>query len=264
MENTAIYELASGHIITLALGISRLAIAFLMLPIFSSQLVPPLVRNSFFVSLALIILSVHPPIQIGDVEGFDLFRLFAAEALIGIGIGFLFGLFLWAFDAAGELIDIAIGSSIAMIHDPISGNEVTLFGEFLGRWANYVFLMTGGLALITNVVLQSYAWWPIGQQLPAISSQSVEIFTGVFSKYFSLMLMLAAPVLLIIFLIDLSMGLINRFAQQLNVLFLSISIKSIVSIALLALLLPTITESLITQLTQQSSQTIDLIRSIFQ
>lgn len=262
MGDTALFELASGHLITLALGVSRLATAFLLLPIFSSQLVPALVRNSFFVALSLIVLSVHPPIDLVG-GGVEWFRLFAAEAFIGIAIGFIFGLFLWAFDAAGELIDVAVGSSIAMIHDPISGNEVTLLGEFLGRWANYVFLMAGGLALITKVVLQSYVWWPIGQELPAVDLQSLELFTDVFTRYFSLMLMLAAPVLLIIFLIDMSMGLVNRFAQQLNVLFLSISIKSMVAIALLALLLPTITEVLIAELMQQSGATLELLRSIF-
>jgi len=263
VNDAAIFDLAGGHLITLALGVSRLATAFLILPVFSSQLVPALVRNSFFVALSLIVLSVHPPIDLGRSGGVDWLRLFGAEALIGLGIGFIFGLFLWAFDAAGELIDVAVGSSIAMIHDPISGNEVTLFGEFLGRWANYVFLMAGGLALITNLVLQSYVWWPIGHELSAVNLQSLEVFTGVFTRYFSLMLMLAAPVLLIIFLIDMSMGLVNRFAQQLNVLFLSISIKSMVAIALLALILPTITEVLLSELTQQSAATIELLKSIF-
>jgi type III secretion protein T len=51
--------------------------------------------------------------------------------------------------------------------------------------------------------------------------------------------MLAAPALVVMSLIDLSLGLINRFAQQLNVFSLTMPIKSWVGTWLVLLLLGT-------------------------
>ncbi len=65
-------------------------------------------------------------------------------------IGVFFGLYLWAFEAAGVVIDMQIGASFALFFDPIIGNEVTLIGSFLGRWASYVFLAAGGLMLLVG------------------------------------------------------------------------------------------------------------------
>lgn len=264
METSLLLSIFEGKYMLLAVGMTRMTTAFALLPLFSSNLIPALVRNSIFVSLALIVLSVHAPVDDTSLSGINLVQVFAVEAFLGIALGIFFGIFLWAFDAAGEVIDTAIGTSMAMIHDPISGNEVTLFGEFLGRWANFLFMASGGLLLITTIVIDSYATWPIGQSLPDLKSESVQLFYEQFTSFFSLTLMLAAPLLVVIFLIDMSMGLVNRFAQQMNVLFLSISLKSILSLAILAILLPVITEVFIDELQQQAQAVLGLVGSLFQ
>lgn len=263
MDSSLLVSVLEGQVLLLAVGMTRLATAFLLLPLFSSNLIPALIRNSIFVSLTLVVLIAHGPIDNNLMSGTQLLRLFGVEVLLGASLGLFFGLFLWAFEAAGEVIDTAIGTSMAMIHDPISGNEVTLFGEFLGRWANYLFMASGGMILITGIVLDSFAIWPIGQPLPEINMASVQIFEAEFATFFSLMLMLAAPLLLIIFLVDMSMGLVNRFAQQLNVLFLSISIKSILSLVILAMLLPSLTQVFINELQQHSDQALLMVQSLF-
>jgi len=216
-----------------------------------------------FVALALLILTVHPPIDPQLAQGSVLVRIFVAEALVGAALGFFFGLFLWAFEAAGEIIDTAVGTSMAMIHDPISDNEVTLFGEFLSRWANYLFMVSGGLLMVTGVLLESFSIWPIGQPLPEIRFESVQLFEREFNEVFTLALMLAAPFIVIIFLVDLAMGLVNRFAQQLNVLFLSISVKSVLSIVILAMLLPSLTHLFLAQLNAHNDEVMEILRQIF-
>lgn len=262
MENSALYGIFSGQLILLGLALIRMSTAFLLLPLFSSQLIPPLIRNSIFVVLSLIMLSVHAPIDSSVLTGLSLIRVIAAEVFIGIALGVLFGLFLWAFEAAGEIVDTAIGSSIAMIFDPISGNEVTLIGEFLGRWINYLFMAAGGMLMITGVVLESFVLWPLGRPLPAIPLTSIGIFEAQFTRFFALTITIAAPLLVVIFLIDMSMGLINRFAQQLNVLFLSISIKALASLLLLIVLIPVLTTLFVESLNEHYASTLDYLKHI--
>ena len=58
---------------------------------------------------------------------------------------------------------------------------------------------------------------------------------------------------MVLFVIDLSMGLINRYAQQFNVFFLSISVKSMASIVMLIILLPYLVEVLVAEMAVQAS-----------
>jgi len=64
MESSALYGVLTGDVLLLALAMGRLAVAFIVLPIFSNELLPALVRNSVFVSLSLIVLVLHPALSV--------------------------------------------------------------------------------------------------------------------------------------------------------------------------------------------------------
>lgn len=226
----------------------RLVVAFMLLPLFSNELIPELVRNSLFLALSVVVFSLHSNVEISGLDGFQWTAIYAKEAFIGLAIGVFFGIFLWTFESAGVLIDTQIGSSMGMVSDPISGNEVTLFGEFIGRWINYIFLASGGLLFLTLAVIESYILWPLNAVLPDIKLASLTLFESEFSRFMVLSLMIAAPVIVVIFVIDMAMGLINRFAQRLNVLFLSMSLKALASLLILMLVIPVLMQLLIREL----------------
>ena len=249
--------------ITIGLCTIRLAVAFLVMPTFSNEVMPALVRNSVFAVLGLVVAVVQP---FDALQGLSLARLLlilAKEIFLGIAIGVLFGIFIWAFEAAGELIDTQTGLSQAQILDPISGHQVTLFAELFARFANLLFVSVGGLAMLATVALKSFAVWPIGAVLPRIEREGVLLFADTFSGVFTLIVLLGAPALAVLFLIDMGMGLINRFAQRLNVFFLSNSIKSLVAVAMVLLMLPMMIETLVRTLDANAADTLGLLRSLF-
>ncbi len=249
---TDLFTALGDYIIVIALSATRIAVAFLLLPLFSSETMPALVRNAIFLSLALIAVVVQPELPTEPIATALWINLFVKEVFIGVVIGLLFGVFLWAFEAAGVLIDTQIGTSFAMLFDPIAGNEVTLFGEFLGRWANYLFVAAGGLLVLAGVMLESFAIWPLLQPIGSLRELSVSLFEAELSRFMKLAVMIASPVMVVIFLIDISMGLINRFAQQFNVFFLSISIKSMAALVLIAILLPFLVGKLLGEIDTQA------------
>jgi len=249
---TDLFTALGDYVIVIALSVTRIAVAFLLLPLFSSETIPALVRNAIYLSLAMIAVVVQPELPTETVATALWINLFVKEVFIGVVVGVLFGVFLWAFEAAGVLIDTQIGTSFAMLFDPIAGNEVTLFGEFLGRWANYLFVAAGGLLVIAGVLLESFAIWPLLQPVDSLRELSVSLFEAELSRFMKLTLMIASPVMVVIFLIDISMGLINRFAQQFNVFFLSISIKSMAALILIAILLPFLVGKLLGEIDTQA------------
>ena len=69
--------------------------------------------------------------------------------------------------------------------------------------------------------------------------------------------------LAMVFLIDTGMGLINRFAERLNVSFLSNSIKSLAAVAMVLLMLLTMLEVLVRNLDANAEETLGLVRTLF-
>jgi len=253
MFDAELYASLSNQAILVALSSIRIAVAFLLLPIFSRDAVPPLVRNALFVSMAVVSIIVQPAtppeLAIGDWVG-----LFAKEVFIGLAVGVFFGMYLWAFETAGVVIDTQIGMSFALFFDPIIGNEATLFGTLLGRWAAYLFLAAGGMMLMMGSLIESFAIWPLLEPIDGWQQASVRLFEAELSRFMSLAVRIAGPIMAVLFLIDVAMGIINRSAQQFNVFFLSMSIKSVSGIMVLIILLPFLADLLIDQLQTQAGQ----------
>lgn len=264
MDTAELFRLLGDNVIILSLSAMRVSIAFLLLPLFTKEGVPAMVRNSMFLSLALLSMLMQPSAQIDQFSTAMWIGLFAKEALIGVVIGMFFGIFLWAFEAAGVVIDMQIGSSFALFFDPVVGNEVTLTGAFLSRWASFVFLASGGMLLVTGVLLESFAVWPLVKPITSLKMASVALFEAELSRFMSLTVKIAGPIMAVIFIVDISMGLINRFAQQFNVSFLSMSIKSMASIVLIIIMLPFLIDVLVNEMQIQVANMPNYLRLIME
>ena len=262
MDTAELFTWLGDNVILLSLSAMRVSIAFLLLPLFSKEGVPAMVRNSMFLSLALLSVLVQPGADVDQFSTAQWLSLFAKEAFIGMVIGVFFGLFLWAFEAAGVVIDMQVGASFALFFDPVVGNEVTLIGTFLSRWASFVFLASGGLMLMTAVLLESFAIWPLVEPVGSLKLATVALFEAELSRFMSLAIRVAGPIMAVIFVIDLAMGLLNRFAQQFNVFFLSMSVKSMATLVLLIVMLPFLMNLLIDEVQTQAAIIPDYLRSI--
>lgn len=227
----------ADQVLLLGVATARVAATFFLLPMFSTETVPTLVRNSIFVSLGVVSLAMQPPLDISMLGPGQWATILLKEVFVGLLIGFFFGSVLWALEAAGQIIDTKVGATLAQVVDPLSGHQTSLNGAFLGRLAGVVFVSMGGLSLLLRVIMESYALWPIAAPMPALDPRGLGIVEGEFGRMMVLATLFAAPVLTVLFLIDAGLGLMNRFAQQLNVFTLSLSIKAFAATFLLLLLL---------------------------
>lgn len=159
----------------------------------------------------------------------------------------------------------SVTSTVAgrQIQDPLTGTQTTLIGLFLARLANYIFVTAGGLMLLTGILLESYYLWPLDQKLPDIEKVGLEQYASEFSYYFQLAVLIASPMIIVILLIDVMMGLINRYAQQFNVFFLSLSLKMLAAISMLFLTIVALIQLLIRELHQHFKNIHDIINNLF-
>ena len=227
MESLSIFGPLGDTALLLGMSVTRIAVAFLLVPLFTAELIPALVRNAMFLGIAMLTLALQPSFAPIVADTWTLITMFAKEAFIGCAVGFFFSGVMWSFQAAGQLIDSKVGTSMAQVSDPLSGQQVTLNGALFGRLASWVFMAGGGFMLMVGTLLQSYALWPVRAQAPTLVAGGARLFESEFGRIMLLTLLIAAPALVLLHLVEGVLGLINRFAQQLNVFSLSQSIKAV-------------------------------------
>jgi type III secretion protein T len=247
----------------LLLGLStmRVATAFLLVPLFTQDLIPALIRNALFIALALLGLLVQDVQPLG-LSGWQWAVLYGREALIGAAMGFLFAGLMWSFEMAGQLIDSKVGATQAQVQDPLSGHQTSLTGAFLARLASWVFMASGGFMLFAALLLDSFALWPLQGEWSLRPAAAV-VFEAEFGRMLRLALLVAAPSLMLLYLVDGVLGLINRYAQQLNVFSLSMSIKAVVGHLVLLLQLASLVTLMNDELLARSGIVKTLLAALF-
>jgi type III secretion protein T len=230
MESLGIFGPLSDVALLLGLSTLRVAVAFLLVPLFTSEVIPALVRNAMFLGIAMLGLLLQPSSGPLTLTTWQWVTLYAKEAFIGGALGFFFGGILWAFEAAGQVIDTKVGTSQAQVTDPLSGGQVTLTAALFGRLASWVFMAGGGFMVMIGTIYESFVIWPVRSPAPSLLSDGFRLFESEFGRIMLLTLLVAAPALVLMYLIEGVLGLINRFAQQLNVFSLSQSLKAVAAI----------------------------------
>ena len=162
-------------------------------------------------------------------SGLHLGALIVKEVFLGMFMGFLAGMMFWTIQCAGFFIDNQRGAGQATETDPLAGEQTSPTGSFFFQSAVYVFFSTGAFLTFLGIVYASYECWPVFSVLPSSlwENPSLPLFFARKVSDLALdMVLLSGPVVVACLLTDISLGLINRFASQLNVYVLAMPIKS--------------------------------------
>lgn len=247
------FEYLSGAIVNLALLLPRVAAAFLILPLLTSEIVPALMRNIFIVSVSISIFPfVANDVLLVNVSGVMMGPIILKEIFIGVVLAYSFSIIFWALEGAGQVIDAKIGTTTAQLTDPLSGHQTSLNGSFFSRFAGFLFVASGGLLVFFDLLFSSYALWPISAPFPELSALGSLFFVSRFDELMRLVLLLAAPALVLLTLVEFGLGFVNRYAEKLNIFSLSMSIKAWLGTFVIVLMIVTIAEFVIDWLAQQS------------
>lgn len=214
------------------LGMPRLFIIATVAPFMGGAVVTGQLRMVLVVALYLplhvLVVDQLPTMQgISFSVGTQLAFLLMKECLLGLIIGFLVGLAFWAVQSAGFFIDNQRGASMAESADILSGESSSPVGNLLFQSVVYLFYVSGGFMVFMGVVYASYELWPVTSTLPLHWRMDIPLFFAHRVAWMlTSMLLLAAPITVACLLTDISLGLVNRFASQLNVYVLAMPLKS--------------------------------------
>ena len=222
------------HLLAFLLGTPRLFMFMQTAPFMGGSVVTGQLRLTIvlacYIFLHPMLLGQVPPwdgLRAGSV--FILGGLIVKEIFIGLLLGLLAGMMFWTLQCAGFFIDNQRGAGQASEADPLSGEQTSPTGSFFFQSGVYVFFSTGAFLGCLGMIYSSYELWPVAEALPArvFGDPALAVFfAGKVGKLALDMVLLSGPIVVACLLTDISLGLINRFASQLNVYVLAMPIKS--------------------------------------
>jgi type III secretion protein T len=136
---------------------------------------------------------------------------------------------LWVAQNVGYLIDLQTGTQNAIIFDPVNNHEEGPTSRFMLHLVIALVLAGGGLLTILGIIFDSYLIWPVLEGLPRLGESMGDSVAARADSLFSTTVRFAAPIVVLLVLVELSVGLLNRMADGLDVYTLAMPIKSIVA-----------------------------------
>jgi len=207
--------LAAGYRTTFLLVFFRVGAMLAVAPILGHRSVPVSHRAGLAALLALLLTPVVGRAPVDGADGLGLLLAIAGEIVIGIAIGAVATLVLAAVQVAGELVGFQMGLGIGAVYDPALGHTVTVFTRFQETLALLLFLAVDGHHALVAAVAGSFQRMQPGGLLAAQPLAAGMATLG--AKVVRAGLELSAPLVSVLFVVNVVLALLSRVSPQMNV-----------------------------------------------
>lgn len=207
-------------------------------PFFNSAAFPARVKLFFALVISFILSFIIPadsvliPLETGLPF---LVTAIILEILVGVALGLVGQLIFAGIEMAGQLISLKITLSFAQVVNTMTQQKSDVVGNLFSMLAVLVFLAMEGDKIYLSGLVKSFELIPINQ---AELQHAGPFMLEVANYLFIIGVQLAAPFLIVLFLLDLTLAIFARVMPQANILFIALPIKLLLGFLLLSWLLP--------------------------
>jgi flagellar biosynthetic protein FliR len=234
---TNLYALSEGQLLLFALILMRMTAFVVSSAIFGSPTVSAHLKVLFSLMLSVLL---FPIVKAGNVNYLvisdQIILLVARELLIGLTLGFLTRLFFFTVTMTGDLVSITVGLNASQMYNPLLGANGNTMDQFYSVLGTLVFLAVNGHHLLLSALAQSFDMVPVA---------SMNLNWGVFGEMATfgqatllIAIKMSAPMIVAIFVTNLSMGILGRAVPQMNVLVTSMPVTILLGMSVVFLCLP--------------------------
>ena len=217
-----------------ALVFSRIGAMLMVMPGVGEADVPPNIRLSFALLLALCLGPIAAPTlppEPSTVDGTAFYIV--REVLIGLTIGGILRVFLSSLTTAGEFISLQTTLAFAQTANPTQAQPGTTISTFLTLMGLTLIFDTDLHRMFLAAMAHSYTLFPPTRDLPLSDAGTLAAETV--SKSFGLGLQLAAPVVVFALVFNIATGLIGRVMPQFQVFFVATPLNLLLGLSIFAL-----------------------------
>ncbi|MDZ7772894.1 MAG: flagellar biosynthetic protein FliR [Balneolaceae bacterium] len=207
-------------------------------PFFSNGSIPMRVKLFFAMALTVMLYPVVPVQSTGipvDATTIEVVVLIVKELLVGAAMGLAGQLIFAGLQMGGELMSVNVGLSFASVVDPVNQSQGSIVAQLFGLLGVLVFVGVGGDEYYIRALAHSFTVVPVGE---GMVTQAAPVFIEMATYLFVVGVQMAAPFIIVLFLMDLSLAIFARIMPQANIFFIALPLKLGIGMLLLILVLP--------------------------
>lgn len=203
-------------------------------PAFGGAFAPPPVRIGLAIMVAVLLVPAVPPQSFASTSGLTL--VVAREMAIGVLMALALRAVLAGAELGGHLTGSQLMLSYGSVVDPQGGVRSNLVANLYGNLALISFLMMNGHHALLRALAASYTAIPIGEGGigPSLAGTVVQLLGIVFV----LGARLAAPIVVVMLLVEVGTAIMARVAPSLNLLAVAPPIRVAVGLLAMAAMVP--------------------------
>lgn len=226
----------------------RILALIMVAPIFGEKEVP----NRIKIGLALVIAILLPLPALDDnitIHSLAGIWIIAKQIMVGMLIGFTMQLAFITVRISGELIAMQMGLGMATFFDPIGGPATSVLSRLINIIALLIFLSLDGHLWLLYGISNSFEIVPI--KLISLPGNGYLALIDVSKQLFINGIMLALPLMILLLIINISLGLLNRITPQLSIFVVGYPLTLLLGLIMLSYLisiLPAFTEFIFEQM----------------
>lgn len=206
-------------------------------PFFSSALLNPRSRLALLIALSLFMAASLPATVIRPLDSAGtLIPVLAQEFMAGLLLSAGFHIAMAGMSIAGELIGLQMGLGSASLFDPNSGQDGGLMSNFFVGMFIVLFLSLDGHHNMLRELFESYRVIPPGEAV--CTAGALETVIGHSNEMLLFGLRLAAPVVIPLLLLTVTVALISRAFPQAGVISIVYGVGTLLGLLLLAATTP--------------------------
>jgi flagellar biosynthetic protein FliR len=229
---------AGEPLIAFLLASIRIMAWLAVVPPFSGRTVPNMAKVVLSLGLAFAVAPSGDNIPL-DTAGL-MFNV-GTQVAVGVAMGFVTHLLLGAVAAAGSLVDVFGGFSLAQGFDPLSMNQNTVFGKLHQMLATVILFVSGGHLLVIGGLLRTFHFLPLGTT-PDWGG-APDVLMKAFGLFFVTAVQIALPMIAVLFVADLGLALLTKVAPQLNAINVMFPAKIGLTLLLIGLSFPVLPQA---------------------
>ncbi|MFN3958478.1 MAG: flagellar biosynthetic protein FliR [Parvularculaceae bacterium] len=235
MNAAALLALLPADITVLAAIFARVGAMMMTAPAFGDYTIPARIRLAIALGVTLALApTVAPGLSAPPAgDAFALLLLLGGETLIGLLLGLFARAIASALNAAGEVIALQMGLSLAQVFDPTQDAQGAIVGGFLAILGATMIFATDAHHLLLAALSDSYSFLPPGGELAL--GDAAPAMIGAVAAAFSLGVRLAAPFIVFGLVFYAGAGVLNRLMPQAQVFFMLMPANLVIGLMLLML-----------------------------
>ncbi|WP_318468207.1 flagellar biosynthetic protein FliR [Photobacterium leiognathi] len=234
MSNELIFNYWEEYIIVFFLVLCRITPPLVFNSINPLSMLPPFIKVVVTVVFGLIISSniindnlIYRAVQL---DGTALAVAYLNEFFIGLTFWLALVITYGAILTFLKLLDMQVGFNPMGIFNPATRESEPILTRAIIIFISLLFFITGAHYALIEVLAVSIVHYPV---LSGVGEPQLNMIIAMFSTQLMLAFILALPIMIAIFWVDLILGLCNRVMPQINIYFVGLPAKTAVAFLVL-------------------------------